>query len=81
MSAPAYPPSLPRTPARYPRATIRLRYGRKMLRHGLAQGWRVEWDGDPFPVVTTRIGAVATMPEQGKPNPSRIPHDTLRSAA
>lgn len=41
-------------PARYPRATIRLRYGRKMLRHGLALGWRTEWDGDPFPVTVVR---------------------------
>ena len=43
-------------PARYPPATIRLRYGRKMLRHGMALGWRAEWDGEPFPVEVRRIG-------------------------
>ena len=47
----------PRPPDRIPRETIRLRYGRKMLRHGLAQGWRAEWDGDPFPVTVTRRAA------------------------
>lgn len=42
-------------PARYQNATIRLRYGRKMLRHGLALGWRTEWDGEPFPVEVRKI--------------------------
>lgn len=43
-------------PERYPRATIRLRYGRKMLRHGMALGWRTQWTGDPFPVTVTHRG-------------------------
>lgn len=42
-------------PDRLPRATIRLRYGRKMLRHGLALGWRTEWDGEPFPVEVRHV--------------------------
>lgn len=41
-------------PTRYPRATIRLRYGRKCLRHGLALGWRVEYP-QQFPVTTRKI--------------------------
>ena len=45
----------PHKPARYPRVTIRMRYGRKMLHHGLALGWRAEWDGEPFPVEVRKI--------------------------
>ena len=52
----------PHEPARYPRATIRLRYGRKMLRHGLALGWRAEWDGEPFPVTVTTIAGRTILP-------------------
>ena len=54
-----------REPARYPPATIRLRYGRKTLRHGLALGWRTEYPAQ-FPVTVTSLGdsgKVADSPE------------------
>ena len=55
-------------PARYPRATIRLRTGRKMLRHGLALGWRTQWDGPEFPVTVTTI---KTSKPEGAPHEHR----------
>lgn len=51
-------------PARYPRATIRLRYGRKMLRHGLALGWRTEYP-EKFPVIVT--STPAQTPDNSQP--------------
>ena len=61
-------PGPPRTTTRrYPRTTIRMRYGRRMLRHGLALGWRTKWDGEPFPVVTTSKQARGDTMEDIRP--------------
>lgn len=45
---------------RTPSATIRLRAGRKNLRHGLRQGWRTT-DGVTYPVTTTRMTTLTVM--------------------
>jgi hypothetical protein len=54
-SAIRQPPALAPAAERIPRATIRLRHGRKALRHGMTLGWRIAWDGSEFPVTVTKL--------------------------
>jgi hypothetical protein len=42
---------------RTPRITVRMRPARKILRHGMALGWRVEYP-ETFPVTVTRVTPV-----------------------
>ena len=51
-------------PARYPPATIRLRYGRKTLRHGMTLGWRTTYP-EAFPVTVT-FGKNGNLAESSK---------------
>lgn len=49
------PPGPVARPAKtIPNVTIRLRMGKRCLRHGLRLGWRTEWP-EPFPVTVTKI--------------------------